>query len=198
MEHQSRGWLTLCIPYLRLHIRWGRGTGIFQSTRKRNWVYTTSNRQSSPGEKQEFSYNIVIIGISIKGLAYTLNPIFGASYSVRMRPRKDQSLIGVKIYNVLKINDIQLFYTSLYYIKFISHFLSDYFLCWNTSYTFIFHLKLQSTGFFRGGNVKQIMDIILFYFKVEFKLVETCLHVRETLSWLLHFRIFRRKHVQHT
>lgn len=109
MEYQSRGWLTLCIPYLWLHIRWGRGTGIFQSTCKRNWVYTTSNRQSSPGEKQEFLYNIVIIGISIKGLAYTLNPIFGASYSVRMRPRKDQSLIGVKLYNVLKIYDIRLF-----------------------------------------------------------------------------------------
>lgn len=109
MEYQSRGWLTLCIPYLWLHIRWGRGTGIFQSTCKRNWVYTTSSRQSSPGEKQEFLYNIVIIGISIKGLAYTLNPIFGASYSVRMRPRKDQSLIGVKLYNVLKIYDIRLF-----------------------------------------------------------------------------------------
>lgn len=54
-------------------------------------------------------YNIVIIGISIKGLAYTLNPIFGASYSVRMRPRKGQSLIGVKLYNVLKIYDIRLF-----------------------------------------------------------------------------------------
>lgn len=116
MEYQSRGWLTLYIPYLWLHIRWGRGTGIFQSICKRNWVYTTSNRQSSPGEKQEFLYNIVLIGISIKGLAYTLNPIFGASYSVRMRPRKDHSLIGVKLYNVLKIYDTRLFFTRHFII----------------------------------------------------------------------------------
>lgn len=116
MEYQSRGWLTPCIPYLWFHIRWGRGTGIFQSTCKRNWVYTTSNRQSSPGENKEFLYNIVLIGISIKGLAYTLNPIFGASYSVRMRPRKDQSLIGVKLYNVLKIYDTRLFFTRHFII----------------------------------------------------------------------------------
>lgn len=146
MEYQSRGWLTLCIPYLWLHIRWGRGTGIFQSTCKRNWVYTTSNRQSSPGEKQEFLYNIVIIGISIKGLAYTLNPIFGASYSVRMRPRKDQSLIGVKLYNVLKIYDIRLFLHVTLLFEILIFCLITF--CWNTRYTFIFHLRLQRTGFF--------------------------------------------------
>lgn len=113
-------------------------------------------------------YNIVIIGISIKGLAYTLNPIFGASYSMRMRPRKDQSLIGVKLYNVLKIYDIQLFLhvTLLFEIHF-SFFVRLLSLL-KYDYTFIFLLRLQRTGFFCGGNVKQIMDIFLFYFKVEF------------------------------